>query len=232
MDYLPGIQWPDMLDTLLMIRRLQPDVLLRKRGIGAYGDYQTPENWVPSAAGRSDKRVKMPWMVIYNLAKLYAYDPNPNNYKSGSWVVENLIDICAKGGNFMIITGPSGKGYFHPKCVEAIEYAGDWLKVNGEAIYKTRPWRRYKQGAQIRFTRSKDNRYVYAICLKWPGETLSLRSVAAKQGSRITMLGVDKPLAWRLGEDKRLVIELPDALQDESKRPCRQAYAFNIPIGK
>jgi len=226
MDYLPGIEWPDMLETLLMIRKLQPDVLLRKRGIGVYGDYETPENWVP--AGPDDSRVKMPWMVIYNLAQLYAYDPNPNNYKPGTWVVENLVDICAKGGNFMIITGPSGKGYFHPKCVEAIEYTGDWLKVNGEAIYKTRPWKHYQEGSHIRFTRSKNSRYVYAICLKWPGEKLKLRSVRAREGSEILMLGVDRPLAWHNDEYEGLIIEIPDTLQAEENRPCRQAYAFKI----
>jgi len=51
--------------------------------------------------------------------------------------VTKLIDTVSKGGNFMIGTGPDGRGLFHPKAIEALNGAGQWLKVNGEAIYGT-----------------------------------------------------------------------------------------------
>ena len=47
--HLPDFCWPDMKQTIMMARQLQPDVLLRDRGIGAYGDYTTPENWIPDS---------------------------------------------------------------------------------------------------------------------------------------------------------------------------------------
>jgi alpha-L-fucosidase len=98
---LPDFCWPDVKQTVLMARKLQPDVLMRERGIGAYGDYTTPENWVPSSEGLSDKRVDRPWMVIYTLAGQFAYEPDGTKYKPGEWILSNLIDIVAKGGNFM-----------------------------------------------------------------------------------------------------------------------------------
>ena len=225
---LPGFCWPDIRETVLLARKLQPDVLLRDRGIGAYGDYTTPENWIPASEGLTDKRVTRPWMVIHTLSGQFAYDPNGAAYRSGEWIVSSLIDIVAKGGNFMVSIGPDGTGKFHPAAVEKLDYAGRWLKVNGEAIYGTRPWVRYKEGENVRFTRSRDGKHIYGISLRWPGERLVLRSVRARDGSQIRLLGVEKPLSWRNDEREGLVIELPNELQTEANRPCKQAYAFRI----
>jgi alpha-L-fucosidase len=103
--------------------------------------------------------------------------------------------------------------------------------VNGEAIYDTRPREGadWKEGDDLRYTRSKDNRAVYAISLKWPGQELHLRRVQPRAGSAVRMLGVEQPLQWR-ADGTDVIISLPDSLQDPAKRPCRQAYAFKFSI--
>ncbi|MHC4622887.1 MAG: alpha-L-fucosidase, partial [Planctomycetota bacterium] len=232
--YLPEFCWPDIKETVMMARQLQPDVLMRKRGIGVYGDYMTPERWVPSSPDTSDKRVDRPWMVIDTLADIFAYEPDGSKYKSGEWIVSNLIDIVAKGGNFMVSIGPDPNGHFHPEAVRQLEYAGDWLKVNGEAIYGTRPWVKYKEGEDVRFTRRKDNRYVYAISLKWPGDKFTSKLVRPRKKSKIIMLGDKgwfgnpKKLRWSFDEKEGLFIEIPERLEKEKNRPCKQAYVFKI----
>lgn len=215
--------WPATRDTMFALRKLQPDVMLRARGIGNYGDYFTPERFVPGSMQNTD----MPWFVIYPLGTSFAYDPNTKAYKGGPWIVRNLVDAVAKGGNFMVAVGPDKDGKFAPKAVEDLKFAGDWLKVNGEAIYATRAYLRFHEGEDLRFTRSKDKKSVYIISLQWPGKTLQTNLVKPLPGSVIRMLGFDHDLSWHQDGDTAS-IEMPEELQDETKRPCNMAYAFKV----
>ena len=129
----------------------------------------------------------------------------------------------------MVGVGPDADGQFHPAVIERLEYAGRWLKVNGEAIYATRPWEYWKEGDTIRYTRSKDEKHVYAVALAWPGRQLVLAHPRAKAGSEITMLGYAKPLTWQQ-DDSHLIISIPEELQDAATRPCPQAWSFRIAI--
>jgi alpha-L-fucosidase len=221
----PKDAWNEMADVARMVRRNQPNVMMRNRGIGPFGDYDTPERWVPKDS--SDKRIGNPnWQVIYTGCKYWSYRAN-DEYKPKEWIVETLIDVCAKGGNFQVGFGPTGLGTWPKEVVQRLEYAGDWLKVNGEAIYATRPWSHWNDGPSVRYTRSKDHQYVYAIALGWPGTALRLTHVVPRPGTEVRLLGFAPPLHWER-VDQGLRIDLPATLQDEARRPCKQAYAFRL----
>ncbi len=75
--------------------------MLRARGIGNYGDYYTPEGFVPG----SKENTNTLWMVIYPLAKGFSYDSDPAHYKGAAWIVSNLVDTVVMGGSFHVGVG-------------------------------------------------------------------------------------------------------------------------------
>jgi alpha-L-fucosidase len=217
--------WPEMRQEMKDFRKIQPDVMFRARGIGNYGDYYTPEAFFPGDKSNTD----MPWFVIYPYGKWFSYIKN-DHFKGVDWIINNLTDIVAKGGNFMIGIGADSSGRFDPQVIVAIKQAGDWLKINGEAIYATRPREDslWKEGDAIRYTRTKDKKTVYAISRVWPGQVLKLKTVRPKKGSQIFMLGWEKPLEWKYNKLAGLTIFLPAELQEYSNRPCKLAWSFKI----
>ena len=75
------------------MRELQPDVMLRNRGIGNYGDYYTPERVVPSGQVTSD----VPWLVIYPLGSDFSYEPDPAKHKGTGWIVQQPGRLSGQG---------------------------------------------------------------------------------------------------------------------------------------
>jgi alpha-L-fucosidase len=218
--------WPQLRATIMELRKIQPNVMLRDRGIGNYGDYFTPERAVPSSMVGSDK----PWFSIDPLGSDFSYEADGAKYKGAGWIVQMLVDTVAKGGGLMVGVGPNAMGEFHPEAIHQMKAAGTWLRVNGEAIYATRPREGddWAEGDSVRYTRTKDRRFVYAILRAWPGTHLLLKSVRPKANSQIKLLGSDATLQWRVDADRGTTIMLPENLQQQANRPCEFAWTLRI----
>lgn len=220
--------WPKLRETMLELRKIQPDVMFRARGIGNYGDYYTPEGFVPG----DKENTEVPWFVIYPLGRFFSYEKDSAEHKGAKWIVENILDCAAKGGNFMVGVGPDGNGQFHPEAERQLRQTGRWLKVNGEGVYATRARdaSSWKEGDSIRFTRSKDEKIIYAHCFVWPGEQLVLKTVKLEKGAKIYLLGNNTPLEWEQNAAGELVIKTPESLLNSIPEDLRLAYSFKIEI--
>eukprot|EP00755_Sulcionema_specki_P018667 Sspe_Gene.67477::Locus_39809_Transcript_1_1_Confidence_1.000_Length_1547::g.67477::m.67477/K01206/FUCA; alpha-L-fucosidase len=207
-------------DTIMLARLLAPDTLFRIRGIGDYGDYDTPEEVFP------DKPKPGNWQVIYHGSKWMSYDPDPANYVNGSFIIWHLVDIVAKGGLMQIGYGPDGDGEFHPKAVEALKYVGTWMRINSEAIYSTRAFSSWNDtlSQEVRYTRTKDNSTVYATSLGWPSSTLNLACVRGNTNSTVSLLGWQGTLKWT-NTANSMNIEVP---QDAKSKLVDPGYVFKI----
>jgi alpha-L-fucosidase len=71
---------------------------------------------------------------------------NDDTFKSGQFVVDQLVDIVSKNGNLLLNIGPRSDGTIPEPVQQVLLDVGGWLSVNGHAIYGTRPWRVYGEG--------------------------------------------------------------------------------------
>ncbi len=230
--------WGDLVETVKQIRKLQPNLMIRHRGIGPYGDYLTPERYVPGtggaaadgcdAKGRADAK---PWKVIFPGSRHFSH-VWADEYKPASWIIHTLLDVAAKGGVFQVGYGPGPDGQWDQQIVSRLEEVGRWLTVNGEAVYATRPYRVAAEGENVRYTQSKDGRTVYASLLARPEppylpRALRLAEVKVRPGSEIKILGLDH--SFRYTQDVAgLTIELPEWLNELGRAPAGPAWCFKL----
>jgi alpha-L-fucosidase len=212
----------NMLRIAAMARKHQPDLLIVDRTVaGKYENYRTPEQQVP------DRPLSYPWETCMTMATSWSYVPG-DIYKPAGKLIHMLVDIVAKGGNFLLNIGPSPEGDFADTAYARLKEIGDWMKVNSEAIYYTRPIDPYKSGKTC-FTSLPDGT-IFAIYLADPGESripasLLVRGFQPSAGSIIQLLGKKGDLRWkREGNDFRIYI--PPAFCNNP--PCKYAWTFRI----
>lgn len=162
--------------------------------------------------------------------KSWSYDPN-EVYRGPNQVVDMLMDIISKNGVLMLNIGPNADGSIPEKAKTSIKQIGKWLKKNGEAVYATRPWEVYGEGAtvpeesmegdvveyianDIRFTRNKDNTILYATFLSWPGEEavitiLNNKNIDLSKLDKVALLETSQEIPFKQDKDG-FYITFPD----------------------
>ncbi|MDR1813610.1 MAG: alpha-L-fucosidase [Tannerella sp.] len=156
----------------------------------------------------------------------FNWEDTEKNVITDEELVKMFVEVVSHGGNLLLIVNLDGKGALPKIQEERLRTIGKWLKINGEGIYGTRKYSTIKE-ENIRYTRTKDNRTVFAHTLGWPGKQLQLKAVKPAEGSKVYLLGYKKPLQWS-HRDGVTTITLPDELQTPKKRPCEYAYSFKI----
>lgn len=112
------------------LHALQPDVVLNGR-MGAYGDYETPEQAVPIFPPRGA------WEFCMTMNDNWGYIPHDKNYKSTRQIIQYFCDCISRGGNLLLDVGPKEDGTFQEEDVTRLEELGAWTAKHEEAIYPT-----------------------------------------------------------------------------------------------
>ena len=184
-----------------------------------------------------------PWLTDNSVSRTsWTWSTDLECYSTNR-LIDDLVDIVSKNGCLLLNLAPHPDGFIPEDQKQRLREMGKWLKLNGEAIYESRPWLIYGEGPtetltghladmqfdgfsdqDIRFT-TRDGK-LYAIALGWPDTgVLPVRSLASTKYNgeirRIELIGHDSALTWEQTTDA-LEIQLPD------KPPCEHAYVFRI----
>jgi len=205
-----------------MARKHQPGLIIVDRWVsGEYENYLTPEQKIP------DHALNVPWESCITMAPGWSYNEN-HKYKPVRQLIHMLVDIVAKGGNFLLNIGPSPEGDWADEAYDRLKQIGEWMRINQEAIYETRTISPYKEG-KVCLTQKKDGS-IYAIYLadedeNQPPSKIWMSNFQPNSNAKLTMLGVNGELKWeKVG--KGFLVHIPESIQN--KPPCRYAWVIKI----
>ena len=201
------------------IQKLQPKCLVNSRVGNDLGDYDIIEQQL------MDTIKHKPWEACLTMGKNWGYNKFDTIYKSPEVIIRNFVDIISKGGNMLLNVGPTGKGLF-PKQTDAEFLAfHNWLQINGEAVYNTRPWKIYGENfteeikkekkeefhdlvfdgtpkeitPDVRFTSKENIVYVFARSIK--EDNFTIKSISKENKiKKITSLENKKEAKWEFTE--------------------------------
>ncbi len=197
------------------------------------------------------------WEESRGMGFSYGYNREEDawDYNSTQSLVLQLVDKVSRGGNFLLDIGPDEHGKIPPIMQERLLEIGDWLKINGEAIYGTSRWKEHSQWSEGRkdykeksgdmllkitidpdpgyavkelfYTYNEATNSLYAIFPRYPdNKKLLLRNITLAPGTEISFLSTKEKLNWKQ-EANNIVIELPEYNPNKIKAP----YAYAVKIG-
>jgi len=183
-------------------------------------DFRTPE-YDSFKEIRTEK-----WETVRGIGKSFGYNQIEGEKitLSSGELIHYFTDIVSKNGNLLIGIGPKADGTFSELQQKPLRELGAWLKVNGEAIFDTRPWKqaegKTEEGMDVRFTKKAES--VYATILDTPrGKEISLKNLKAADNTEVFLLGHPSPLQWKQEGDS-IKVTLPGSLWESA------AYSFKI----
>lgn len=170
-------------------------------------------------------------MTIDHYSWGYRRNAPLNNYLTIEELLKTFITTVSCGGNMLMNVGPTSYGRIVPIMEERLKQMGEWLGVNGEAIYGTRPWSHQNDTVtkDVWYTKKKSatGYTVYAILLQWPkAGTLTLGAPQTTTATVVSLLGYQGNFNWSKGPIGGIEIKFP--LIGWNMMPCKWAWVLKL----
>lgn len=164
---------------MALIRDLAPRVIVDNRldlPDPKAADIHTPEQWQPTEWVKVDGKPVV-WEACQTFSGSWGYHRDETTWKSPEQLIQMLINTVACGGNLLMNVGPTARGTFDSRALDALSVYADWMRLHARSIYGC---------TQSEFTPPTDVRYtqngnrLYAHVYAWPFEALHLPGLAGK----------------------------------------------------
>lgn len=185
------------------IRKHSPDTLINSRIWSPRFPKQVPPphcDYISSGDNQIlENSIDFEWENPGSMNTSYGYKKNDHKWVEPGEIVDRLADIVSKGGNYLLNVGPTAKGTFPEASIDRLLKAGEWMDINGEAIYDASAWRVSDEGESIYFTQKENT--VYAICTEWPEDELLLKAFNSESAPNLSvrsvkLLGSNEKIEW------------------------------------
>lgn len=199
------------------VSELQPEALVSERVGNDFGDIRIPgDNVIPEATDKSC------WECIATTNNSWGYNCYDDDWKSPQELLYWLVATCSKGGNFLLNVGPTSKGNIPVESIKSLMALGAWLKINGKAIYDSRPWKISHEGpTQIHIKGTNDRKekgflnfatsrdfwfttqaeFIYVIGFVFPENNVSeIKSLKGVKIRSVKFLENEVPMDWSYSE--------------------------------
>lgn len=180
------------------------------------------------------------WQTDTSIARnSWSYTDNLD-YKSSKEIIQTLIDVVSKNGNLLLNIGPKADGSISETDQMILKEIGDWMNINGEAIYGSRVWRVSEEGStkvrggqfldshaikyqtnDFRFTCRGEAIYIMVMADCHPSQTLCVKSLSDSPNpnsphfygiiDEVNLLGSTEKMEWYKNLEG-LHLKLPDKL--------------------
>jgi alpha-L-fucosidase len=254
----PAATWksPALLSWLFSESPCKGEVVINDRW--GKGDRHKHGGYYTTEYGAGLPNADNPWEENRGMAHSFGYSRTERfkDYNSSESLIYMLIDIVSRGGNFLLDIGPTADGRIPPLMEERLAEIGDWLEVNGEAIYGTTTHQSSCQWSDGKVQELKHGNYrvkydvnkllknpdegmarkeviftrkgkaLYAICPVFPDATLTLEGIEARPGAAVSFLGTQSDALQWKQVGDDLRITIPRV--NPSRLPCQHAWTFKV----
>ncbi|MGE8526011.1 alpha-L-fucosidase [Chryseobacterium rhizosphaerae] len=200
----PKVEWQrtikveqdiDMDKIGAMARKNQPGIIMVDRTVpGKWENYITPEQAVP------EQPLSVPWESCITMGDSFSYVPN-DNYKSSQKIIETLVKIISRGGNYLMNIAPGPDGDYDAVVYERLKEISGWMEKNQSAVFATRSVAPYHEG-EFYYTRSKDGNTLNIFHLDTQSEYRAPSELTFAIPEQFTptslkILGISSQVQWK-----------------------------------